>query len=91
MVVCMHCSLVEGVVIAVYFHSTRVASDGNSRPGYPGSDNGGAAGVDLPHEGIVFWSSRWYVVLDGLPGAMRSSTLKMDKRLIEVTASEVRA
>jgi hypothetical protein len=91
MVVCMHRSLVDGVVIAVCFHSTRVASGGNCRPRYPGSDNGIAVGIDLPHEGIVFGSSCQIVVLGGLPGAMRSSTLKMDKRLMEVTASEVRA
>jgi hypothetical protein len=40
MAVSMHRSLVEGVIIAVCFHYTRVASGGNTRSGYPGSDLG---------------------------------------------------
>jgi hypothetical protein len=89
--VCLHRSLVEGVVIVIFFHFTRVAPGGNPRPGYPGSDNGGAAGVALPHEGIVFGSSCRTVVLRGMPGAMRNSNLKIDQQLMEVTAFAARA
>jgi hypothetical protein len=87
----MHRSLVEGVTIAVCFHFNRVASDGNRRPRYLRSDNGGIVGVTLPRESIVFVSNNWRVVLQDLLGAMRSYTLKMDQRLMEVTVSEARA
>jgi hypothetical protein len=89
--VCLHRSLIEDIVIVVCFHYTRVAFGGNPRSGYPGSGNGGAGGVALPHEGIVFGSSYRTVVLGGLSGAMRSYTLKMDQSLMEVMASEARA
>jgi hypothetical protein len=91
MAVCLHRSLVEDVVLAVCFLCTQVASEGNPRSGYLGLDNGGTAGVALPHEGIVFVSNSRTVVLGGLPGAMWRSTLKMDQWMMEVTASEVRA
>jgi hypothetical protein len=91
MVVRIHHSVLEGVVIVVCFHFIRAASRGNPRPGYLGSNNGGAVGVALPHEGIVYGSSCWMEVLRGLPGAMQNSNLKMDQRLMEVTASTVRA
>jgi hypothetical protein len=89
MEVCLHYSLVEGIVIAVCLHFTRVASGGNAGPGYPGSDNGGVAGVALPHEGIVSGSSCRVVVLH-LPGAMRNSNLKMDQWLMEVSSESMR-
>jgi hypothetical protein len=65
MVVCMHRFLVEGIVITVCFHYSRVASEGKPRSGYPGSNNGDATGGGLLRQGIIFGSSYWMVELGG--------------------------
>jgi hypothetical protein len=51
---CMHFFLVEDVVIAVCFHFIQVASGGNTRFGYPESDNDDIADVCLTSCGNSF-------------------------------------